>query len=100
VILGADTPLDEVAHAQRHARCDGIVLSGSVDPTPGVLDALRALVAAAAVPVLVGGQAAVRRDARSARPAPCRSALTCTPCSAGSAAAGDGALTPGRPSLR
>jgi DNA-binding transcriptional MerR regulator len=63
VILGADTPLDEVAHAQRHARCDGIVLSGSVDPTPDVLDALRALVAAAAVPVLVGGQAAVRRDA-------------------------------------
>ena len=63
VILGADTPLAEVAHAQRMARCDGIVLSGSVDPTPEVLEDLRALVAGADVAVLVGGQVAVRREA-------------------------------------
>jgi DNA-binding transcriptional MerR regulator len=63
VILGADTPLDEVAHAQEQARCDGIVLSGSVDPTPAVLADLRALASRAGVPVLVGGHVAVRRDA-------------------------------------
>ena len=63
VILGADTPLDEVAHAQRQARCEGIVLSGSVDPTQPVLEALRALTATADVPVLVGGLASSRHEA-------------------------------------
>ena len=63
VILGADTPLDEVAHAQQQARCEGIVLSGSVDPTQPVLDALRALTATADVPVLVGGLASSRHEA-------------------------------------
>jgi methylmalonyl-CoA mutase cobalamin-binding subunit len=63
VILGADTPLDEVAHAQRQARCDGVVLSGSVDPTQPVLEALRALTATADVPVLVGGLASSRHAA-------------------------------------
>lgn len=63
VILGADTPLDEVAHAQRQARCEGIVLSGSVDPTQPVLEALLALTATADVPVLVGGLASSRHAA-------------------------------------
>ena len=63
VILGADTPLDEVAHAQRQARCEGIVLSGSVDPTQPVLEALRALTATADVPVMVGGLASSRHAA-------------------------------------
>jgi DNA-binding transcriptional MerR regulator len=63
VILGADTPLDEVAHAQQQVRCEGIVLSGSVDPTQPVLEALRALAATAGVPVLVGGLASSRHEA-------------------------------------
>ena len=62
VILGADTPLDEVAHAQRQARCHGVVLSGSVDPTPAVLGGLRTLVGNLGVPVLVGGQVAQRHE--------------------------------------
>lgn len=61
VILGADTPLDEVAHAQQQARCDGVVLSGAVDATPEVLDGLRALAAGVDVPVLVGGQVSARQ---------------------------------------
>jgi len=62
-VLGADTPLDEVASAQARARCDGIVLSGSVDPTPAVLEALRSLASGAGVPVLVGGLASSRHEA-------------------------------------
>jgi DNA-binding transcriptional MerR regulator len=63
VILGADTPLDEVAHAQQQARCAGIVLSGSVNPTIAVLDGLRLLAERVEVPVLVGGQVAWRHEA-------------------------------------
>ena len=58
VILGADTPLAEVAHAQERAACAAILLSGSGDPDPGLLDALRTLVEVSAVPVLVGGRTA------------------------------------------
>jgi hypothetical protein len=64
VILGADTPLEEVAYAQERARCAGILLSGSVDPAPTTLDALGALVRRVGVPVLVGGHTALRHDAR------------------------------------
>lgn len=63
VILGADTPLDEVIHAQQQARCDGVVLSGAVDPTPTTLAELGTLVQEAGVPVLVGGQVAIRHEA-------------------------------------
>ena len=63
VILGADTPLDEVIHAQQQARCDGVVLSGAVDPTPTTLAELGTLVREAGVPVLVGGQVAIRHEA-------------------------------------
>jgi DNA-binding transcriptional MerR regulator len=63
VILGADTPLDEVVHAQQQARAAGIVLSGSVNPTAAVLDGLRLLVERVDVPVLVGGQVAWRHEA-------------------------------------
>jgi len=72
VILGADTPLDEVAHAQARAGCDGILLSGSVDPGPPVLEALAALVRAVEVPGLVGGHTALLHEgaieAAGARP--------------------------------
>lgn len=64
VLLGADTPLDELAIAQQRARCDGVVLSSSMDPAPGILeDALPRLVQRAGAPVFVGGVTAVRRAA-------------------------------------
>ena len=64
VILGADTPFDEVAAAQARARCDAIVISCSVDPPAGVLQReLRSLVRKCAVPVFVGGGAATRQRA-------------------------------------
>jgi len=61
VLLGADTPLEEVAIAARRGRCDAVVLSCSVDPSPGIFDKrLPALVLDAGVPVFVGGGAAYR----------------------------------------
>jgi DNA-binding transcriptional MerR regulator len=64
VILGANTPLEEVGYAQQHARCAGILLSGSVDPAPEVLEDLGRLVQSVEVPVLVGGHTALRHEAR------------------------------------
>ena len=62
VVLGADTPLAELAAAQRRATCDAIVLSASVDPPPGVIEReLPRLARAAGVPVFVGGTLASRR---------------------------------------
>jgi DNA-binding transcriptional MerR regulator/methylmalonyl-CoA mutase cobalamin-binding subunit len=65
VLLGANLPLDELAAPIRHADCRGIVLSGSVTPAPQVLgEQLGKLVAAAGVPVFIGGMVSVReRDA-------------------------------------
>ena len=63
VILGADTPLAEVAHAQRRAGCAAILLSGSGEPHPALLEELRVLVAGSGVPVLVGGRTAAQHGA-------------------------------------
>jgi DNA-binding transcriptional MerR regulator len=63
VILGADTPLAEVAHAQRRAGCAAILLSGSGDPGLALLADLRALVEASRVAVLVGGRTAAAHGA-------------------------------------
>jgi len=61
VLLGADTPLAEMAAAQRRGAADGIVVSSSVDPPAGTLERdLPALVASVAVPVFVGGATSVR----------------------------------------
>ena len=61
VLLGADTPMEEVAVAARRSRCDAVVVSMSIDPSPGILDRrLPALVREAGVPVFVGGGAASR----------------------------------------
>src|SRR6187402_636428 len=61
VLLGADTPLEEVAIAARRSNCDAVIVSMSVDPSPGILDRrLPALVREAGVPVFVGGGAASR----------------------------------------
>lgn len=64
VLLGADTPLEEVAIAARRSRCDAVILSMSVDPSPGILERrLPALVREAGVPVFVGGGAGARNKA-------------------------------------
>lgn len=61
VLLGADTPFEEVAIAQRRCRSDALVISSSVDPAPGLLErALPKLVRQTGVPVFVGGATAVR----------------------------------------
>lgn len=60
VQLGPDMPLGEVSLAARRAKAAAVVLSGSIEPPATVLETgLPALMARAAVPVLVGGRAAV-----------------------------------------
>jgi methanogenic corrinoid protein MtbC1 len=64
VVLGADTPLDDVAVALRNSGCDAVVLSASVDPPGELLEQeLRKLVRQVNVPVFVGGAAALRNRA-------------------------------------
>jgi DNA-binding transcriptional MerR regulator len=65
VLLGADTPLADLPYAARRAQAEAIVLSGSIDPRPGLLDTeLPKLAGEAGLPVFVGGLTAVRhRDA-------------------------------------
>jgi len=61
VLLGADTPLADMALALRRSGGDGIVISSSVGPYEGVLERdLPELVASVAVPVFVGGATSVR----------------------------------------
>ena len=61
VLLGADMPLAELAPVAARTRCDGLVLSGSVEPAPHVLaQALPALVSSVSVPVFIGGRTAGR----------------------------------------
>lgn len=64
LILGADTPLEEVAVAVRRSGADAAVISSSLDPARVLLEtALPALVREAGVPVFVGGATAVRHGA-------------------------------------
>lgn len=61
VLLGADMPLEELADAARRSRSDAIVLSAATDPARDLLSVrLPELVAAAGVPVCVGGLGASR----------------------------------------
>ena len=61
VLLGADTPLEDVAIAQRRSGSDAVVISSSVEPAPGFLErGLPALVRQMDVPVFVGGITALR----------------------------------------
>ncbi|MGD2081374.1 MAG: MerR family transcriptional regulator [Chromatiales bacterium] len=56
IMLGADTPLEQLPPVVKRAGCGAIVLSGSAKPARGVLtERLPALVRAVEVPVLVGG---------------------------------------------
>jgi len=65
VLLGANMPLEDLPTVVRRAEIDAIVLSGSMQPETGLLDArLPKLVSGAGVPVCVGGLTSVRhRDA-------------------------------------
>jgi DNA-binding transcriptional MerR regulator len=60
VVLGADTPLPEIAHACRSSASDAIVLSMSIEPPAGLIEnELAALARDSRVPVFVGGATAV-----------------------------------------
>jgi DNA-binding transcriptional MerR regulator len=65
VLLGANTPLEDLPVVVRRAAIDAVVLSGSIEPASGLLDeSLPKLVVAARVPVCVGGLTSVKhRDA-------------------------------------
>lgn len=68
VLLGANTPLQELSQAVRRANCRAIVLAGSQGLQPVEIDThLPALVASAGVPVFVGGLTAMREHAGIAR---------------------------------
>jgi MerR family transcriptional regulator, light-induced transcriptional regulator len=61
VLLGADTPLDDMVIAQFRSGARAVVISSSLDPAPGMLErALPSLVQRSTVPVFVGGATAVR----------------------------------------
>lgn len=61
VLLGANSPLGELAAASSRASCQAIVISSSAHPTGDSLgDELRVLVTRASVPVCVGGIASTR----------------------------------------
>jgi DNA-binding transcriptional MerR regulator len=64
VLLGADTPLEDIAIACNRSRCEAVVIASSVDPSDELLaHALPALVRAVRVPVFVGGRTAARHAA-------------------------------------
>jgi MerR family transcriptional regulator, light-induced transcriptional regulator len=61
VVLGANTPLDDIAQAQRRSGSGAIVISSSIDPAPGLLERdLPKLIEQTGVPVFVGGATALR----------------------------------------
>lgn len=61
IVLGANTPLDELYGAARRARCEAVVISSSVEPADGLIErSLRSLVEQVGVPVFFGGPTAVR----------------------------------------
>lgn len=61
VLLGADTPLPDVAIARQRSQGDAVVISSSVEPAPSFFrDELPQLVRQAGVPVFVGGSTAIR----------------------------------------
>jgi DNA-binding transcriptional MerR regulator/methylmalonyl-CoA mutase cobalamin-binding subunit len=62
VLLGSNMPLADLTLAAKRSQSAAIVLSGSLEPRPQMLaEQLPALVAAAGIPVFIGGLTAVRR---------------------------------------
>lgn len=68
ILLGADMPVGELAHAAQRSRADAIVLSGAIEPAPALYGRdLPALVRATRAPVFLGGPRSVNdRDAIAA----------------------------------
>jgi len=63
LILGANTPLDQIPHVLAQRSCDGIVLSGSSRPSRGLFESeLAELVGKCAIPVFIGGRIAARHQ--------------------------------------
>jgi DNA-binding transcriptional MerR regulator len=63
LILGSNTPLDQIPHVLRQRPCDGIVLSGSARPSRGLFESeLPELVGKCAVPIFVGGRTAAKHQ--------------------------------------
>ena len=60
MVLGADTPLGEIAQVTDKIGCEAVVLSGIVEPDNQVLESqLPGLVSSLDIPVFVGGQVSV-----------------------------------------
>jgi len=60
VLLGANTPFEDVALAQQHAQAQAVVISSSVAPAPELLKiALQKLTRQIGAPVFVGGSTAL-----------------------------------------
>lgn len=59
ILLGADLPLEELAHVVSRTRSDGVVLSGSVQLDASMLqDHLEELAEVSSIPVFIGGHVA------------------------------------------
>lgn len=63
LVLGSNTPLEQLPMVMRQRTCAGIVLSGSSRPSKGILERdLAALVDNSPVPVFVGGKIAAKQQ--------------------------------------
>jgi MerR family transcriptional regulator, light-induced transcriptional regulator len=61
VLLGANTPLQDIALAQRRSNSKAVVISSSIDPAPGLLEReLPKLIRQTGVPIFIGGATALR----------------------------------------
>lgn len=68
VLLGADTPIEDIAVACNRAGCQAVVISSSVDPSRELLEEqLPSLVRAVRVPVFVGGRTGAQHAAAISR---------------------------------
>jgi len=63
LILGSNTPLDEIPHVLQQRPCDGIVLSGSARPSRGLFESdLPELIGKCAIPIFIGGRTAAKHQ--------------------------------------
>jgi DNA-binding transcriptional MerR regulator len=63
LVLGSNTPLEQLPKVMQQQSCAGIVLSGSARPSRGLFDSeLPELVKNSAVPVFVGGRTAAKHQ--------------------------------------
>ena len=63
LILGSNTPLEQLPKVLHQQPCAGIVLSGSARPSRGLLESeLAELVEKSTVPVFIGGKTAAKHQ--------------------------------------